>query len=205
MAKNTKSSNKNNSYMNFFSQIKWDESYISLVVGVLVVIIIAVLGVFLVNRNKTTDISSTETQVQESETPKEGSTIVSESGEKTYVVKAGDNLWAISENFYKSGYNWVDIAKKNNLSSPDVISAGNKLVIPSVSPKQVTTSAVKPTMTSEGQDISGETYTVKKGDYLWDVAVRAYGDGYSWTKIAKANNLSNPNLIYSGNVLKIPR
>ena len=50
-----------------------------------------------------------------------------------------------------------------------------------------------------------ETYTVVEGDSLWDIAVRSYGDGYQWVKIAKANNLANPDLIYPGNVFKIPR
>ncbi|PIZ97158.1 MAG: lectin, partial [Candidatus Levybacteria bacterium CG_4_10_14_0_2_um_filter_35_8] len=38
-----------------------------------------------------------------------------------------------------------------------------------------------------------------------NIAVRAYGDGYRWVDIARANGLENPDLIFSGNVLKIPR
>lgn len=53
--------------------------------------------------------------------------------------------------------------------------------------------------------IDGTSYTVQKGDYLWDIAVRAYGDGYRWVDIARANNLSNPDIIHSGNVFAIPR
>jgi nucleoid-associated protein YgaU len=49
-----------------------------------------------------------------------------------------------------------------------------------------------------------KTYTVKAGDDLWDVAVAVYKDGYRWSEIAKANNLTNPNVIHSGNVLNIP-
>lgn len=48
------------------------------------------------------------------------------------------------------------------------------------------------------------TYKVKSGDTLWDIAAQYYGDGRQYTKIAKANNIANPNLINVGVVLKIP-
>lgn len=44
------------------------------------------------------------------------------------------------------------------------------------------------------------TYTVKKGDTLSDIA-KQYGTTYQ--EIAKANGISNPNLIYAGQTLKI--
>ena len=62
------------------------------------------------------------------------------------------------------------------------------------------------TQTVPVQDkITANTYTVVRGDNLWNIAVRAYGDGFKWTEIAKANNLANPSLIHSGNVFKLPR
>ncbi|QQS38540.1 LysM peptidoglycan-binding domain-containing protein [Candidatus Woesebacteria bacterium] len=53
--------------------------------------------------------------------------------------------------------------------------------------------------------IEGETYTVVRGDNLWKIAERAYGDGYKWVDIAKANKLVNPSIIHAGNVFVIPR
>ena len=55
------------------------------------------------------------------------------------------------------------------------------------------------------ESIEGNTYTVQKGDTLWDISVRAYGDGYRWVEIAEANNLANPDLIHSGNEFVLPR
>lgn len=52
-----------------------------------------------------------------------------------------------------------------------------------------------------------DTYTVKKGDCLWNIAKKFYGDGAKYTKIYNANKKvigSNPNKIYPGQVLKIP-
>ena len=51
------------------------------------------------------------------------------------------------------------------------------------------------------------TYTVKKGDCLWNIAKKYYGDGSQYTKIYNANKGiigGNPNLIYPGQVLTIP-
>ncbi|WP_144122349.1 LysM peptidoglycan-binding domain-containing protein [Catellatospora sichuanensis] len=48
------------------------------------------------------------------------------------------------------------------------------------------------------------TYKVKSGDTLWDIAAQYYGDGRQYMKIAKANNIANPNMINVGVVLKIP-
>jgi nucleoid-associated protein YgaU len=55
------------------------------------------------------------------------------------------------------------------------------------------------------QKITGSSYTVVEGDNLWDIAVRRYGDGYRWVDIAKANSLSNPDLIYPGSKFALPR
>lgn len=124
---------------------------------------------------------------------------------KTYVVKEGDTLWKISENSYGSGYNAYDIAKANRLSDANIISTNQTLIIPSVTPKETTAGEVAAAATTAPVTLRKDTYTVQKGDFLWDIALRAYGDGYMWTKIANANNITNPDYIFSGNVLKLPR
>lgn len=65
----------------------------------------------------------------------------------------------------------------------------------------------KPVVTESkyGAKIEGDTYVIEKGDHLWGIAERAYGDPYRWTEIAEANNLENPSLIFSGNELMLPR
>lgn len=56
---------------------------------------------------------------------------------------------------------------------------------------------------------SGSTarkYTVKKGDTLWAIAKKYYGNGAQYTKIYNANRglIKNPNLIHIGWKLTIP-
>ncbi len=48
----------------------------------------------------------------------------------SYEVKKGDNLWNISVRAYQDGYKWTQIAQANKLTNPDMIHAGNVLVIP---------------------------------------------------------------------------
>lgn len=51
-----------------------------------------------------------------------------------------------------------------------------------------------------------QTYKVVKGDCLWNIAKKFYGDGSKYTVIYNANKdkIKNPNLIYPGQVLTIP-
>ena len=49
-----------------------------------------------------------------------------------------------------------------------------------------------------------KSYTVVKGDCLWNIAKKFYGNGGQYMKIAAANSIPNPNLIYPGQVLTVP-
>ena len=51
-----------------------------------------------------------------------------------------------------------------------------------------------------------QTYTVVSGDNLSKIAKKFYGDSKQWRKIFEANKdtIENPDLIYPGQVLKIP-
>jgi len=196
------------------------ESYASLLLGLVVVIVAAILLIsFLRNRNVTPidtrqDISATKTVNQTSQgKPIPGG---------TYTVQSGDDLWKIAENAYNDGYKWTEVAKANNISDPGMITVGQKLTLPKLDTQiaqDVTPTVTQPAPTavtqapvqntgdtpSTGTKISGMEYTVVKGDYLWDIAIRAYGDGYKWVDIARANNLVNPDIIHPGNRLKLPR
>lgn len=59
------------------------------------------------------------------------------------------------------------------------------------------------------QDVSPESlpgkYTVKEDDTLFTVAEKYYNDGYKYTEIVKANNLTNADVIEVGQVLEIPK
>ncbi|MGK4115767.1 LysM peptidoglycan-binding domain-containing protein [Lysinibacillus capsici] len=46
-------------------------------------------------------------------------------------------------------------------------------------------------------------HTVKEGETLWAIAKKYLGDGSKYTELAKINNISNPNVIKAGQVIKL--
>ena len=48
-----------------------------------------------------------------------------------------------------------------------------------------------------------KTYTVKSGDTLWNIAKKQLNDGSKYKDLAALNNISNPNFLTVGQVLKL--
>ena len=101
----------------------------------------------------------------------------------TYTVKKGDTLWDIAIN---NGTTVDQLMQDNNLTS-SLIFPGDKLTY-------------NTTVAQVVQAKEQGYYTVVLGDTLGKVANRF---GVSVDELVKLNNLSNPNLIYVGTVLKV--
>lgn len=100
-----------------------------------------------------------------------------------YTVKRGDTLWGIAKKF---GVTVSAVANANNIRNPNLIYVGEVFIIPH--------------MTST--ESSGYTlYTIRRGDTLWGIS-RKFGT--SINSIVALNGIKNPNLIYAGEVFKIP-
>ena len=159
-----------------------------MVLGALVIVIVGILVVNYFKDKKAETLPSLTSQ---------------SASTKEHTVVKGETLWSIAEDSFGSGYNWVDVKSENKLTS-DKIEVGQKLTIPEVAAKKPTVTKEVVTVETE-KAISGDTYVIEKGDSLWKIAVRAYGDGYKWVEIARENNLKNPNIIYIGTVLNLSR
>lgn len=70
----------------------------------------------------------------------------------------------------------------------------------------VVTRTITTNNTAAASKPSGQNYTVKRGDCLWNIAKKFYGSGSKYTTIYNANKdkIKNPNLIYPNQVLWIP-
>jgi LysM repeat protein len=105
-----------------------------------------------------------------------------------YVVTKGDTLSSIAKRF---GVSSAELQKTNGITNPDQIVVGQKLRVPAVTPSS-------PATPTSGQ---GKTYVVQQGDTLSKIAVRF---GVTVAALQSANNISDPNKVYPGQVLKIP-
>ncbi len=183
-----------------------NESMVSMLLGALVVILLGLLAFNYFKSHPASPVVPTQTQKSE-ETLKNELTGPTSAVNlpATYTVVSGDTLWSIAEKYYSSGYNYMDIVQTNNITDVTKLEVGQQLTIPVAQIRQPLTinTNLQPTVTVSR--IDGTSYTVVRGDNLWLISVRAYGDGFKWPEISKANNLVNPNLIHAGNVFVIPR
>lgn len=203
-----KSSKNNQTYLDRInSEIQTSQSKLSMVLGALIVLVTIILLFNYFNKGKE---SLGPAQKTEDITQEENVTPDDLPG--NYTVKEGDTLFLIAEQYYKDGYKFSEIAKTNNLANPDLIETGQILAIPKVEivstnpePSDTQMMVKEPDTNQWGGKITGNTYTVAPGDWLSTIAARAYGDIYLYDKIAKTNNVTNPDLIEVGTILTIPR
>lgn len=134
-----------------------------------------------------------------------------------YTVVAGDTVARLAQRF---GSTIEAIARVNGLSNPGLIYVGQTLIIPIRSgtfpqPPTFTPAPIYPTAappafptaappifpTAAPPSTGLGTYTVQRGDTLSTIAARF---NTTVATLAQLNNLVNPNLIYAGQVLRVP-
>lgn len=126
------------------------------------------------------------------------------SGCQRYKVRPGDTLSGIALRF---GVSINSIVQANNLVNPHRIYAGQVLCIPGGSPPVAVPPIHQPQPPVAVPPIAPPEhcqalYVVRRGDTLAKIGVRY---GVSVWALVQANNIPNPNLIYPGQVLCIPK
>ncbi|MBZ0308001.1 MAG: LysM peptidoglycan-binding domain-containing protein [Anaerolineae bacterium] len=110
----------------------------------------------------------------------------------THIVQQGETLFRIAL-LYNTTVE--TLASMNNITNPNVIPAGTILKVPVI---RVTPTAT-PTTGTGGPFLS---HVVRAGENIFRIGLQY---NVTVTRIAAVNGLNNPNLIYVGQVLLIPR
>lgn len=113
-----------------------------------------------------------------------------------YTVQSGDTLSGIALKFSTTS---SKLAQLNSISNPNLIYVGQRLLV-NQSSSSNSSSSGQSSSTTTNTETSSASYTVKSGDTLSGIASQ-----YNTTvnQIVSLNQLSNPNLIYVGQVLKL--
>lgn len=113
-----------------------------------------------------------------------------------YTVQSGDTLSGIALKFSTTS---SKLAQLNSISNPNLIYVGQRLLV-NQSSSSNSSSSSQSSSTTTNTEASAASYTVKSGDTLSGIASQ-----YNTTvnQIVSLNQLSNPNLIYVGQVLKL--
>ena len=131
----------------------------------------------------------------------------------THVVQKGEVLSEISKKYCGTSRKWRDIQKANDGLNPRRLQVGMKLKIPPLAQVMsvggVAAAASPPpalSVTGRAAPAAQRTYTVKKGDTLYDIARKVYGDGTRFKDIQAANRrlLSGHRYLQPGMTLVIP-
>ena len=113
-----------------------------------------------------------------------------DTGYQTIEVKKGDTLWGIAEKYLGSGSRYREIMSLNSLTNV-TIHPGLVLNIPGTNTKA--NEAAKKT----------KTYTVKKGDTLWNIAAKYLKNGSRYVEIMSLSKITSTT-IHVGQILTLP-
>ncbi|EMF0537977.1 LysM peptidoglycan-binding domain-containing protein, partial [Enterococcus hirae] len=106
----------------------------------------------------------------------DSTTVAEQPSTTTHIVQYGETLTSIATQY---GTTYQALASLNGLSNPNMVYAGQVLKV-------------------SGAVSTTRKYIVRSGDKLWSIASKL---GTTHQTLAQGNGLSNPNLIYPGQVL----
>ena len=120
--------------------------------------------------------------------------------ENVYVVKTGDSLSKIA---LAHGVNSRELAELNQITDPNKVRIGQKLILPDHSKPSQSQPAEKSStkVVAKESTASGSTYVVKAGDALSKIAAL---HGVKSKDLLAANNITDANKIRVGQKLVIP-
>ncbi|MGR3177088.1 MAG: GNA1162 family protein [Candidatus Anammoxibacter sp.] len=120
----------------------------------------------------------------------------------TYVVRPGDTLYKIADNFYGNGSRWKDIKQANKGLKESDLRIGQKIIVPDVP----ILNNLDDVPLFKGSTAKQIVYKVKRGDSLYKIATAFYNNGKRWDIIYEKNKntITSTTDLTVGQVLVIP-
>jgi nucleoid-associated protein YgaU len=141
-------------------------------------------------------------------------------GSTVYTVQKGDSLMRIAARTLGAKSRWTEIRDMNAGVDPRSLKVGMKLALPvsatpaRAAPARATTGekrvvpvnkpAVGPAPQKKAATGATDTYVVRKGDTLKEIAEKRLGSSSRWREIASANPRLDPNRLLVGTSIRIP-
>ncbi len=146
---------------------------------------------------------SAETLIESAPAPVEVAAAPTTVNTSYHTIQRGETLASIASQY---GLTSDQLAAQNNISNPNLIYAGQQLIVGTVAtavmevPVQpVEVNSVPPVVSNIPTE--NVYHLVQPGEHLAQIASRY---GVSWTAIASVNNIYNPNQVFAGQELIIP-
>lgn len=111
--------------------------------------------------------------------------------ETVHIVQPGDTFWIISQ---KYNVNIKDLMAYNGADANTILNIGLRIKIPAAG-------SVSSSSETKKTNTSYKSYTVQKGDILWDIAMKF---GVPFNELLKVNNFNESTYLTIGQVIKIP-
>ena len=116
----------------------------------------------------------------------------------TYIVQSGDTFAAVAQRY---GLSVEALAQLNGIVNPSSVPVGTVLVVPGPG-NNYPGGTIAPTILPSAVPPAGQTtHVVAAGENLFRISLK-----YNVTlqALMQANGITNPNLVYVGQVLRIP-
>jgi nucleoid-associated protein YgaU len=103
--------------------VKISESYVSLILGAVVVIALFAFAFVIVKEAR--NPMPVPKPLNQSISP-----VLSRTPERKHTMEENESLWDVAVKYYGDGYKYVEIIKVNNLANPDYVPPGTVIIIP---------------------------------------------------------------------------
>lgn len=125
-------------------QFENNQSYLSLVLGLLIVFVIGILVFNYLKKHNQPNLIPAQQTTNETASDTSTPDVAVDQLPGKYTIKDGDTLFTVAKKYYNDGYKFTEIVKANNIKDENKVEVGQVLEIPKLDTQ--TAMAVSPTV-----------------------------------------------------------